>query len=162
MKKLRKVKIDGDSAFVPVYYRGNILQIEISSQDAEEVGKFLWSLTGDKYVHSVKGGYLHRLILKPQPREQTDHIDGNPKNNKRENLRIVTNQQNQMARHVAVGITGYKGVSKHGKGYRATIKLNGKIIRLGTYKNSIIAAKKYNAKAKELFGEYAVFNKVEV
>lgn len=99
--------------------------------------------------------------MQPKPNEQVDHIDGNPLNNTRSNLRIVTNQQNQMARHKAVSKTGYKGVAKHGNGWRAQIKFNQKQIRLGTYATPEKAAKAYNQAAIALFGNHAVINEVK-
>jgi hypothetical protein len=60
-------------------------------------------------------------------KQQVDHIDGNRLNNDVSNLRIVTNQQNSFNR---LNIKGYE--PRYGR-FRATIKLNGKHIRLGTY-----------------------------
>jgi hypothetical protein len=101
------------------------------------------------------------MIMQPEPDEQVDHINGNRWDNRRSNLRIVTNQQNQMARHVVVATSGYKGVAKHGELWRARIKYNGKIIRLGSYPTPQKAARAYNQAALALFGEHAVINRLE-
>jgi len=159
MKKLRKMEfcICGQVAFVPVYYKGKIIKSEISTLDAKEVGKYLWSSNG-KYV-SGSAGYLHRLIMNPKKGQQIDHIDGNPFNNKRSNLRVVTNQQNQMARHKAVGISGHKGVYSVNKKWRAVIKKDGKLIHIGYFDTKELASYNYNLMAKKLFGIYAVENR---
>jgi len=90
---------------------------------------------------------------------QVDHIDHNPLNNCRSNLRVVTNAQNQMNSRKRVGCSSkYKGVSNRYNKWRVYIKLNGESIYLGSYNDEIEAAKVYDKKAKELFGEYASLN----
>lgn len=166
MKKLRPLENRGKITAVPVYHKGKILESVIDTEDAPLVAKYLWSISGKQgyaktgNVKAPRNGYLHRMILNPSPTEQVDHINGNKLDNRRANLRIVTNQQNQMARHVAVGRSGYKGVYKHGSSYRAAIKFNQKQIKLGTYPTAEKAARAYNQAAKALFGEYAVLNEI--
>jgi hypothetical protein len=58
-----------------------------------------------------------------------DHIDGNPLNNKIENLRCVTNQENQFNRQKAKGY--YLNKSK--KKWRSQIRINDKRIHLGYF-----------------------------
>ena len=62
------------------------------------------------------------------PTGHVDHIDGNRRNNSRSNLREVTQQENSHNQRFAKGY--YK--TKTGK-FRAQIKLNGKVINLGSY-----------------------------
>lgn len=162
---MRPLETQGDITVVPVYHKGEILEAFIDTTDAYKVSKYLWSVTTGGYAKTGHrkapyNGYMHRLIMEPEPYQQVDHIDNNKLNNLRDNLRIVTNQQNQMARHVAVSRNGYKGVQKHGKGYRAHIKFNGKQIRLGSYPTVEKAARAYNQAALALFGEHAVINKL--
>jgi len=166
MKRPRPLTIKDDIAFVPVYRGGDFLEAIIEATDAPLISKYLWSMSGKNGYPKTsnrkapKNGYLHRMIMQPTPIEQVDHIDGNPLNCLRTNLRIVTNQQNQMARHVAVAKLGYKGVHKHGKQYRAQITFNQKLIRLGSYPTIQKAARAYNQAATALFGEYAVINEI--
>tara|TARA_R110001632_G_scaffold61912_2_gene149061 strand:- start:3350 stop:3889 length:540 start_codon:yes stop_codon:yes gene_type:complete len=58
-----------------------------------------------------------------------DHIDGDKLNNNIENLRKVTNQQNQWNRTKAKGYHWHKGIKK----WIAEIKLDGKSIHLGCF-----------------------------
>lgn len=91
-----------------------------------------------------------------------DHIDRDGLNNQRNNLRVCTKHQNNFNKSVARNSTSkYLGVSldQWGK-WRATITLNYKQYSLGRYENEIDAAKAYNEKAKELFGEFANLNEV--
>jgi hypothetical protein len=56
--------------------------------------------------------------------------------------------------------SGYKGVSLTGRGrwWSSMIMKDGITYYLGIYKDPIVAAKVYDLKAKELFGEYARTN----
>jgi len=92
---------------------------------------------------------------------ETDHRDGNGLNNQRENLRICTRQQNsQNGLAHKDSSSQFKGVSlKKGRHkWVACIMQNGKLAHLGYFDNEIEAAKTYNTKAKELFGEFAKLN----
>lgn len=84
-----------------------------------------------------------------------DHIDGNPSNNKIENLRLCNYSQN------AANSLGHKdstllskGVSVHGDKYRAQISCRGERFHLGLFETEEEAALAYTNKAVELFGEY--------
>lgn len=70
--------------------------------------------------------------------EQLDHINRNRSDNRIENLRMVTNQQNQFNREP-------KGYFYHKvqKQYRAAIRVNGKLIDLGGFKTKEEAIKRY-------------------
>lgn len=101
----------------------------------------------------------HAIIGFPPKRMVTDHIDGNGLNNQRSNLRFCTYQQNMMNRKVGKNNkTGLKGVAirpgVHTVRYEATIKINRKTIRLGTFRTPLEAHAAYQKKAQELFGEY--------
>lgn len=78
------------------------------------------------------------------PKQQIDHIDGNPLNNSLDNLRVVTHQQNQWNR------TKAKGYYKQAEKWRAEIRLNNKNIYLGLYKTESEAHTAY-LKAKLIY-----------
>jgi hypothetical protein len=74
-----------------------------------------------------------------------DHIDGNPSNNNIENLRVVTNQQNQWNQTRA---KGYSWDKIHKK-WRASISINKKTKYLGLFELEEDAHKAYlDAKEK--------------
>jgi len=54
------------------------------------------------------------------------------------------------------GVSFYKSYSK----WRATIMINSKQVHLGYFVSEIEAAKAYNAKAIELYGEFANINNI--
>ena len=89
---------------------------------------------------------LHRIIGKvfleldiDNPKEQIDHINGVRTDNRVENLRVVTNQQNQFNQPKAKGHYFYKYKNK----YLAKIKVNNKDIHLGYFDLKEDAQKAY-------------------
>ena len=99
---------------------------------------------------------LHRIIMWAEVGQFVDHINGNPSDCRRENLRFVTHQQNMMNRKVhAHSRTGVKGVAIHRGGYRARIRVDGKQRSLGTYSTIEEAANAYKVAALKHFGEFA-------
>lgn len=102
---------------------------------------------------------IHRLILNANENDYVDHINHDKLDNRRCNLRICTNSQNQANRLKKRNASSiYKGVRKIPESYQAFIKFKGKAFHLGTFNNEIKAAEAYNNKAKELFGEFALLN----
>lgn len=72
---------------------------------------------------------LHRIIMKAKNGQIVDHIDRNPLNNQKNNLRFCTFAQNLANKKVQVNNTsGYRGVSwnKKSKIWQARVGLNGK------------------------------------
>lgn len=108
---------------------------------------------------------IHRLILNlNDPKIMVDHINHDGLDNRRFNLRLVSASQNHMNRKKLEGTASkYKGVSydKRRNTWYAYIKINGKAKRIGTFIKEIDAAKAYNKKAKDMFGEYALLNDID-
>lgn len=104
----------------------------------------------------------HRLILWCPKKMETDHINGNRLDNRKENLRIVTRSQNSQnkGKRKKEYSSKFKGVSliKESSKWYAGIRINKKSLNIGHYNNEVDAARAYDEKAKELFGEYAWLN----
>ncbi len=111
----------------------------------------------------VKTIYMHRYVLNAPKGLQVDHINHNPLDNRRINLRLATNSQNQMNGRIQKNNTsGFKGVcwNKVKKKWKAYIRLDNKRINLGHFKSKYDAAEKYNESARELFGKFAFLNSI--
>ena len=102
--------------------------------------------------------------------EFLDHIDGNPLNNKIDNLREATSQENSMNRKKDKSYGGkptlskYKGVSwrKESQKWKVSIMIGEKRKHLGYFDLEIKAAKAYNRAAIELFGKFAKINNYDL
>lgn len=94
----------------------------------------------DKKKHEL---YAHRLAwfihYGELPVNQLDHIDGDKSNNKINNLRDVTAQQNQWNRTTAKGFYW----NKERKKFASYINLNGKMITLGLFTTETEARNAY-------------------
>jgi hypothetical protein len=103
---------------------------------------------------------MHREIMRPRPGMVVDHIDHNGVHNRQSNLRVCTSAENQRNRPGVGGSSQYKGVSydKEHKKWEAGITLRGKRIHIGLFESEIEAARAYDRKALELFGEFAYLN----
>ena len=111
--------------------------------------------------HSKGKSYLmHREIMQPPPGMVVDHSDHNGLNNLESNLRVCTPTQNQRNCRPIGGSSSYKGVSydKEHRKWEAGITVKGKRIHIGLFDTEIEAARAYDRKARELFGEYAYLN----
>lgn len=105
--------------------------------------------------------FMHVEIVKPSEGMEIDHQDGDGLNNQRHNLREATRAQNSKNRKMSRNsTTGFAGVTYYPKGkkYRAQINCNGRHYYIGSYSTPEKAARAYDLKARELFGEFARLN----
>ena len=138
----------------------------VNDEDYERVMMHKWCAvkTRNKWYAQRREGKkkvsLHRFILDAKSGEECDHINGDGLDNRRCNIRIVTSQQNKWNQQKTHGSSIYKGVSweKDRNKWRTGIRINNKDIHLGLFDSEEEAAKAYDAKAIELFGEYAKLN----
>ena len=147
----------------------------IDRDDFERVTKHKWYLgsMGKGYAaHSVwqpggktKAIYLHRFILDAPPGMEVDHINGDPLDNTRKNLRLCTHKQNTYNQRVQTRVKAsrFRGVrSSRGKRWIAQIRVDGKQMYLGIFECEEDAARVYDEAAKKYFGEFAYLNLKEV
>ena len=135
-------------------------------KDAELVAAHRWHVVNG-YVQTEKGSRhngdrttlrLHRLIMQPAAGQIVDHINRDPFDNRRANLRIATKSTNGMNRPAQANNTsGYKGVARHSKTgkWRAYITAGGKTRHLGLFQTPEQAHEAYVQAAGELHGEFA-------
>lgn len=106
---------------------------------------------------------MHRFLMGEPPFENAcvDHINGNSLDCRISNLRWITKAQNNMNVRPSKSECKYKGVTfrKHINKYEARITKEGKTSVIGYFDTELDAAKAYNQKCTEYFGEYARPNK---
>jgi hypothetical protein len=101
--------------------------------------------------------YMQNFIMRTD--SKLDHINGDGLDNRRENLRRATSAQNTWNSRKSTRTSNpYKGVSRSGKKWVASICKNYTPIRIGLFETPEKAALAYDAKARELFGEFAKTN----
>ncbi len=112
------------------------------------------------YVRCKAAGYMHRLIAAAPDGLQVDHINGNPLDNRRENLRVCTRRQNLLSRPSgsSPSASGFRGVFQGKNRYRARIVVHGHRYGLGAFATPEDAARAYDAAARQHFGEFAWLN----
>lgn len=143
----------------------------IDEEDYAHLNQWKWHiLRVEKLCYaarSIKDGenggtiLMHRQLLNVPNGKEIDHKDGNGLNNCRSNLRICNHQQNHYNLRNQVNTSSiYKGVhwDKDKHKWRASLKVEGKIKRLGRFKDEALAALAYNQAATKYFGEYARLN----
>lgn len=102
--------------------------------------------------------YLHRVITGAQVGQVVDHANGDILDNRRMNLRLCTHADNARNGIKPVSKTGYRGVSPSGRGYKAQICVNRKIVHLGKFADPADAARAYDAASLKMHGAFAVLN----
>ena len=141
----------------PSKYHNNLIGKEAGSSRPTGSGKEYWVIQ-----------YLGKKILRGHlvffaqnghwPVPCLDHINGNSRDDRASNIRQATIQQNAMnhkSRKCKSGLPmGVRLVPSSGR-YGARISLNRQQYSLGTFDTPEEAAKVYQKKRKELFGEFA-------
>lgn len=142
-------------------------EVLVDDEDFEWLSKSHWTLDGRGYARrSVKGDngrsiFMHREIMGLVDEGRAvivDHRNGNPLDNRRENLRLCTSTQNACnAKRQRNNTSGYKGVSwnKRDRRWHARIGIEGKNIFLGGFHSPEKAHQAYCEAAARLHKEFA-------
>ena len=106
------------------------------------------------YEHRLIWFYVHGIW----PKEYIDHANGVKDDNRIENLREATNQQNQFNKKSSAGATSqYKGVywDKLNSKWLVKYRYKGKLYHVGRYECEIEAAEAYRKATENLHKDYA-------
>jgi len=134
----------------------------VDDEDFDYLNQFKWHASKSRKTFYASRGKnpaikMHRFIMKTKEGLQVDHIDHNGLNNQKNNLRNCTIHQNNMNK--GMGEKEYmRGIYKAKNRFRSIITLNYKSYSIGFFKTEEEAARAYDQKAKEMFGEFANLN----
>ncbi len=157
MSSRNEVCVDGDTARV-LTTNGSFV---IDTADIDLIKSYRWCISCGYVSANVKGKSvrLHVFLMKPKRGRLVDHRDGDGLNNRRGNLRVTTKSGNGANKiHLnSNNRSGYHGVHKHTQNGRwvAQIKVKGKRYHIGLFDSPEEAARAYNKRAREEFGEFA-------
>lgn len=144
----------------------------VDDEDFERLNQFKWhtyksqnTFYARRNLPRVKGKqtgiYMHHEVIgKPPEGFETDHHDGNGRNNRQNNLRHVTARQNGQNLHCKKS-SQYSGVCWHkgAKKWMARIGINGIDKYLGLFANELEAFTAYK-QAVENIGEKVIGDKL--
>lgn len=105
--------------------------------------------------------YLHRLVMNAGVGQEVDHINGDGLDNRKENLRFATRQENCRNSPKRAGtLSQFKGVYRDPKSgrWRAYIRVNYRMIWLGYFESERDAALAADSAVRETYGEFGRFN----
>lgn len=139
----------------------------VDSADAHLVLPHAWRASvsnGGVYAMTCMNGttvYMHRLITGAGKGEYVDHLNHSTLDNRRANLRIVGNSENQVNRSKlrSDNTSGLVGVYKVGRYWYGNVWHNGKkLTQSGRFLLPEDAARARDRVVFSLFGEHAYFN----
>jgi hypothetical protein len=118
-----------------------------------------WRLNSMGYARRTTDGSLmarHIMGLEREDPRTVDHVDHDPLNNQRSNLRLATRSQNQANRRKQKD--HFIGVRPHRRRFQAYIVVSGKQRHIGSFPTSWEAAAARDAMAVKIYGEFASLN----
>lgn len=139
----------------------------VDAADAASVSAYRWyPRCGRSGVYAItnidgKTVYMHRMIVNAGKGEYVDHINHSQLDNRRENLRVVGNAENQVNR---AGLrsdnkTGYVGVYRVGNYWYGNVWHDGKkLTQSGKFSDPADAARARDRKVIELYGRDSYLN----
>lgn len=132
-----------------------------SLEDYEKIKNYTWCVhpSNGYVINNREGIRMHRLIMNAEKEYEIDHINRNRSDNRRENLRIATHQENNFNKtHNKNSKSKIKGVywsDRLGKWY-SKIYYNKKSIYLGVFDKLDDAINARKIAEKEYFGDFGL------
>jgi hypothetical protein len=149
--------------FVALVDEEDFVRVSEHGWYAARTRHYVYAVRREKVNGVYKTTSMHRFILGALPGEYIDHINHDTLDNRRSNLRRCLPSENMFNKVSTVGVSKYKGVvwdKQRGK-WLARIGKEYKQYCLGYFVVEEDAARAYNERAKELFGEFAHPNEIE-
>lgn len=167
---MRDYRFEGDTCIIGVETKMHGRhEFIIDKEDYPRVRMFRWSLFKAREriycsasIRRSGAILLHRLITSFE-HELIDHINNDPKDNRKVNLRAATHAQNmrngKVQKNNKLGLKGVRWRARQ-RQFEANIWHNNKSIYLGLFKTKEVAALAYNEAALRYFGEFAKLNEI--
>ena len=135
----------------------------VDDEDYEELSKYRWSW-GSGYARryaKIDGKVyclgMHRALMNAEKGTEVDHINRNPLDNRKANLRVVSHQENMVNRRKhknnTTGISGVYWSNRYNM-YHARIQRKNITYHLGYFVNKEDAAAAYSNAAEKYHSEY--------
>lgn len=166
-------QIEGNDCLINIFgvhhiYKGTVI---VDAENTEKCKQHKWfirmrngkSMGAAGHVDGKRSLRMHHFLFgSPPDGMEYDHINRNPLDNRKSNLRLCTTEQNQWNRGLTKANTsGIKGVRKEvNNKWSSKIWHKRKMIVLGYFDNKIDAAIAYNEHAKKLHGDFAYLNQI--
>ena len=150
--------------YVKLFDKDNVILVD--AEDYDKIKNIYWSVGQKGYVSGDNHGkrvQLHRFVTECPSNLKVDHVGGEKTrcDNRKSNLRISTDAQNDMNKKIAKnntsGVTGV-GWNKQAQKWTAKIGVNGKRIFLGYYTNFDDAVNARKKAEEKYFGEWSYDN----
>ena len=159
-----------DNGTVAIEMKGDGGRCLVDADDYPLVENLNWYSRGGKrggsyataFTHAAQGRkcvLMHRIILGAKPGEFVDHINNDPLDNRRANIRICTQSENAQRKVIPVRSSGFLGVEKQGDSYRARVTKSRKIVFSKNFPSAREAAENYDRVVTETYGPLARTNK---
>jgi len=157
-----EIVVEGDIAKIALYnrYCEIIAYALIDVEDVDKIKHMKWGSTGRGYTtcYSPKV-FLHRYLLDAPEDKSVDHINGHPLDNRKQNLRLASHQENlcnrtSLSSNNTSGVTGVYWRSDRNK-WVAQIAVNYKNINLGSFHSFEDAVAVRRQAEKDYFGDFA-------
>lgn len=164
-------KYEERESFYIGYTRNDNYEFYIDKKYYDLIRSYCWHKHQDGYLrtcigHNENGGNIYKLmhvmIMEAEGHvcskgEEIDHINGKPNDNRIENLRVVTHEENMKnVKLPSNNTSGHKGVyyNKLERKWKAMIRKNKKQIHLGTFDTKEEAVEARRKAENEYYGEH--------
>jgi hypothetical protein len=136
----------------------------VDDEDYEFLSHYKWHYNSgyakrsQGVVGNRKLAYMSRYIMLPEENQEVDHINGDPLDNRRENMRICNHEDNLRNITSNRGRSKYKGVYFRNGKWVAHIMYQRVNLSLRQWDSEEDAAHAYDAAACWFFGEFSKTN----
>lgn len=136
----------------------------VDDADYERVALHKWrpyfNSAGAAYAGTVLPGQvyisMHRMLTDAPAGMVVDHVNGNPLDNRRENLRVCTREQNLWNQRRKVGANEHRGVYRVANGkFEVKLQANGKRHNAGRFESYAEACEAAQRLAAQIYGEFS-------